>query len=244
MGKHPLQLYSLGTPNGQKVTILLEELYDLKGVEYDAWKINIMEQDQFGSGFVDVNPNSKIPALVDREQDPPLNVFESGSILTYLAERHSAFIPKDLPGRTQVLNWLFWQHGSGPYIGGGFGHFFNYAPIKIKYAIDRFAMETKRLLDVLDKQLEGKEYVCGEYSIADMAIYPWMVCLSNQGSYKGAEEFLELDGYKNVKRWRATMAARPAVQRGMRVNRSWGDNPLPERHSAADFTAEPKKDSS
>eukprot|EP00873_Tetraselmis_striata_P040140 jgi/Tetstr1/460404/TSEL_000081.t1 len=241
VGKHPLQLYSMGTPNGQKVSILLEELYDLKGVEYDAWKIDIMAQDQFTSGFVAANPNSKIPALVDQEQNPPLNVFETGSILKYLAEKYSAFVPEDLHSRVQVFNWLFWQHGGAPYIGGGFGHFYNYAPIKIKYAIDRFSMETKRQLDVLDKQLEGKEYVCGEYSIADMAIYPWM---SGIGVfYKGSKEFLQLGSYTNVQRWCQTMAARPAVQRGMRLNRWWGDNPVPERHSAADFDVAEAKES-
>lgn len=233
VGEHPLQLYSLGTPNGQKVTILLEELNELKGVEYDAWKVDIMSPalDQFSSGFVEINPNSKIPALVDRELSPPLNVFETGSILKYLSEKYSVFLPEDPRNRVQVFNWLFWQHGGAPFIGGGFGHFYKYAPIKIKYAIDRYSMETKRQLDVLDKQLEGKDYVCSEYSIADMAIYPWINCIVE---FYGAADFLQLDSYKNVTRWCETMKARPAVQRGMRVNQSWGSG-LAERHSAKDF---------
>mmetsp|Transcript_29286 Transcript_29286/g.82623 ORF Transcript_29286/g.82623 Transcript_29286/m.82623 type:complete len:279 (+) Transcript_29286:198-1034(+) len=230
-GEHSLQLYSLGTPNGQKVTILLEELNELKGVEYDAWKINIMDLDQFTSGFVAVNPNSKIPALLDYELTPPLRVFETGSILLHLAERFDAFIPQDKRKRTECLNWLFWQHGGAPFMGGGFGHFYNYAPLKIQYAIDRYAMETKRQLDVLDKQLEGRDFIVDEYSIADMAVYPWIVCLSVH--YK-AGKFLQLDGYENVQRWMATLKARPAVARGMRVN-SFGEGAVSERHSAADF---------
>lgn len=232
IGEHKLQLYSLGTPNGQKVTILLEELYELKSVEYDAWKIDIFALDQFTSGFVEINPNSKIPALADREFDPPLRVFESGNILKYVAEKYSVFVPDDLRKKTEVFSWLFWLHGAAPFLGGGFGHFYNYAPFKIEYAIDRYTMETKRLLDVLDRQLEGREYVCDEYSIADMAIYPWVSCLRE--FYK-ASEFLQLDSYENVQRWCSTMAARPAVKRGMKVNQSWGESPVPERHSAKDF---------
>eukprot|EP00536_Pseudo-nitzschia_multiseries_P001297 jgi/Psemu1/250406/estExt_Genewise1Plus.C_160110 len=232
-GEHDLQLYSLGTPNGQKVTILLEEL----GLDYDAYFINIMELQQFGSAFVDVNPNSKIPALLDysvgTEDDPtPLRVFESGSILMYLAEREKKFLPTDVRKRTECINWLMWQMGTGPYLGGGFGHFFKYAPLKVEYAIDRFAMETKRIVDVLDQHLEGKEYVCGdEYTIADMAIYPWMRCLDT--GYN-ASEFLKLEEYTNVERWKATLEAREAVQRGLRVN-GFGPGAVRERHSMTDF---------
>ena len=231
-GEHALQLYSLGTPNGIKVTILLEELNDVKGVEYDAWKINIMQLDQFTSGFVEANPNSKIPVLLDHESSPPIRVFETGSILLYLAEKFEAFIPTDRAKRVECLNWLFWQHGSAPFLGGGFGHFYVYAPVKIQYAIDRYTMETKRLLDVLDKQLAGREYIVDEYSIADIAAYPWILCLS---AFYKADKFLQLEEYKNVQRWMKTMESRPAVQRGRRVN-GFGDDAVVERHSAADFS--------
>ncbi|MEI1680548.1 glutathione-dependent disulfide-bond oxidoreductase [Acinetobacter baumannii] len=239
VGEHPLQLYSLATPNGQKVTILLEELLALghQGAEYDAWLIKIGEGQQFGSGFVDINPNSKIPALVDRSQNPPLRVFESGSILLYLAEKFKAFIPTDIAARTECLNWLFWQMGSAPYLGGGFGHFYAYAPVKIEYAINRFAMETKRLLDVLDKHLAKNEYLAGsEYSIADIAAFPWYGGLVKNWVYNGAE-FLGVDQYKNVQRWADAILARPAVQRGRMVNRTFGDlaTQLHERHDASDF---------
>uniref|UniRef100_A0A7S4A9V9 Glutathione transferase n=1 Tax=Pseudo-nitzschia australis TaxID=44445 RepID=A0A7S4A9V9_9STRA len=235
-GEHDLQLYSLGTPNGQKVTILLEEL----GVDYDAYFIDIMELQQFGSAFVDINPNSKIPALldysvvdVDDDSSKPLPVFESGSILLYLAEREKKFVPTDLRKKTECMNWLMWQMGTGPYLGGGFGHFYKYAPLKIEYGIERFTMETKRIVDVLDKNLEGKEYVCGdEYTIADMAIYPWIRCLDK--GY-GASEFLQLQEYTNVQRWIATLEARPAVQRGLRVN-GYEADAVRERHSKDDFT--------
>ncbi|MDV7586381.1 glutathione-dependent disulfide-bond oxidoreductase [Acinetobacter baumannii] len=239
VGKHPLQLYSLATPNGQKVTILLEELLALghKDAEYDAWLIKIGEGQQFGSGFVEINPNSKIPALVDHSQNPPLRVFESGSILLYLAEKFKAFIPTDIAARTECLNWLFWQMGSAPYLGGGFGHFYVYAPVKIEYAINRFAMETKRLLDVLDQHLAKNEYLAGsEYSIADIAAFPWYGGLVKNWVYNGAE-FLGVDQYKNVQRWADAILARPAVQRGRMVNRTFGDlaTQLHERHDASDF---------
>lgn len=240
VGRHPLQLYSLGTPNGVKITILLEELLALghAGAEYDAWLIEIKKGDQFGSGFVAVNPNSKIPALVDRSAAEPISVFESGSILLYLAEKFGAFLPKDAAGRTNVLNWLFWQVGSTPYFGGGFTHFYSYAPIKIEYAIDRYAMEMKRQLDVLDRQLATNEYVAGpNYSIADMAIFPWYGGLV-LGWYDTAAEFLSAADYKNVIRWAKAIAARPAVERGRMVNRTWGDDlskQLRERHAAGDF---------
>ncbi|MFA3361021.1 glutathione-dependent disulfide-bond oxidoreductase [Acinetobacter baumannii] len=239
VGKHPLQLYSLATPNGQKVTILLEELLALghKNAEYDAWLIKIGEGQQFGSGFVEINPNSKIPALVDHSQNPPLRVFESGSILLYLAEKFKAFIPTDIAARTECLNWLFWQMGSAPYLGGGFGHFYAYAPVKIEYAINRFAMETKRLLDVLDQHLAKNEYLTGsEYSIADIAAFPWYGGLVKNWVYNGAE-FLGVDQYKNVQRWADAILARPAVQRGRMVNRTFGDlaTQLHERHDASDF---------
>lgn len=237
--KHPLQLYSLATPNGQKVTILLEELLALghQDAEYDAWLIKIGEGQQFGSGFVEVNPNSKIPALVDHSQNPPLRVFESGSILLYLAEKFKAFIPTDIAARTECLNWLFWQMGSAPYLGGGFGHFYAYAPVKIEYAVNRFALETKRLLDVLDKHLAKHEYLAGsEYSIADIAAFPWYGGLVKNWVYNGAE-FLGVDQYKNVQRWADAILARPAVQRGRMVNRTFGDlaTQLHERHDASDF---------
>lgn len=239
VGKHPLQIYSLATPNGQKVTILLEELLALghQDAEYDAWLIKIGEGQQFGSGFVEVNPNSKIPALVDHSQNPPLRVFESGSILLYLAEKFKAFIPTDIAARTECLNWLFWQMGSAPYIGGGFGHFYAYAPVKIEYAVNRFAMETKRLLDVLDQHLAKHEYLAGsEYTIADIAAFPWYGGLVKNWVYNGAE-FLGVDEYKHVKRWADAILARPAVQRGRMVNRTFGDleTQLHERHDASDF---------
>ncbi|NUF28953.1 glutathione-dependent disulfide-bond oxidoreductase [Acinetobacter oleivorans] len=239
VGKHPLQLYSLATPNGQKVTILLEELLALghQDAEYDAWLIKIGEGQQFGSGFVEINPNSKIPALVDHSQNPPLRVFESGSILLYLAEKFKAFIPTDIAARTECLNWLFWQMGSAPYLGGGFGHFYAYAPVKVEYAINRFALETKRLLDVLDQHLAKHEYLAGsEYSIADIAAFPWYGGLVKNWVYNGAE-FLGVDQYKNVQRWADAILARPAVQRGRMVNRTFGDleTQLHERHDANDF---------
>lgn len=239
VGKHPLQLYSLGTPNGQKVTIMLEELLakGVKEAEYDAWLIRIGEGDQFSSGFVDVNPNSKIPALRDHSTTPPTRVFESGAILLYLAEKFGHFLPKAPAGRTETLNWLFWLQGSAPFLGGGFGHFYNYAPVKIEYAINRFTMEAKRQLDVLDKQLAKYKFVAGdEYTIADMAIWPWYgnVVL---GSVYNAAEFLEASGYQNVVRWAKEVAGRPAVKRGRMVNRTFGEpgEQLHERHDASDF---------
>ncbi|VAW43762.1 Glutathione S-transferase [hydrothermal vent metagenome] len=239
IGKHPLQLYSLATPNGVKVTVMLEELLALgiKEAEYDAHIINIMEGDQFGSGFVAVNPNSKIPALMDHSTKTPIRLFESGSILLHLAEKFNAFIPKDSAKRTECMNWLFWQMGSAPYLGGGFGHFYSYAPTKIEYCIDRFTMEVKRQLDVLDKQLAINEFICGDdYSIADMAIWPWYGTLV-LGSLYEAAEFLEAHSYKHVTRWAKAIEARPAVQRGIMVNRSWGEpsEQLHERHDASDF---------
>lgn len=239
VGKHPLQLYSLGTPNGVKVTILLEELLALghAEAEYDAWLINISKGDQFGSGFVEVNPNSKIPALLDRSGATPIRIFESGSILIYLAEKFGEFLPKDIAGRTETLNWLFWQMGSAPYLGGGFGHFYAYAPTKIEYAIDRFAMEVKRQIDVLDRRLEESEYLAGEnYTIADIAVFPWYGGLVKGLSY-GAAEFLSVQDYTHVQRWADTIFARPAVKRGRMVNRISGDpsEQLHERHDASDF---------
>ena len=239
IGPHPLQLYSLGTPNGVKVTILLEELLALghSGAEYDAWLINIGEGDQFGSGFVAINPNSKIPALLDRSGPQSIRVFESGSILLYLAEKFGAFLPEDVAARTETLNWLFWQMGSAPYLGGGFGHFYAYAPAKIEYAIDRFAMEVKRQLDVLDRRLADNEYLAGaEYTIADMAVFPWYGGLAKGWSY-GAAEFLSVQEYRNVQRWADVVLARPAVKRGRMVNRTSGDpsEQLRERHDASDF---------
>lgn len=240
VGKHPLQLYSLATPNGQKVTIMLEELLAKghTGAEYDAWLINIGDGDQFGSGFVEVNPNSKIPAMMDHSVNPPLRLFESGSILLYLAEKFGDFLPKDLAPRTEALNWLFWQMGSAPFVGGGFGHFYHYAPIKIKYAIDRYAMETKRQLDVLNRHLADNRFMAGDdYSIADMAIFPWYGRLTTGGVYGDAATFLQGASYKNVVRWNDEIAARPAVRRGMMVNRTSGDpsGQLHERHDASDF---------
>jgi GSH-dependent disulfide-bond oxidoreductase len=239
VGRHPLQLYSLGTPNGQKVTILLEELLALGhgGAEYDAWLIRIGDGDQFGSGFVAVNPNSKIPALMDRSGAKPIRVFESGAILLYLAEKFAAFLPTEPAARAECLSWLFWQMGSAPYIGGGFGHFYAYAPTKIEYAIDRFTMEAKRLLDVLDRQLADNEYVTGSaYTIADMAIWPWYGGLVKNWLYGGAE-FLSAQDYRHVQRWADAIGNRPAVRRGRMVNRVSGEpsSQLRERHDAADF---------
>ena len=239
IGKHPLQLYSLGTPNGVKVTIMLEELLAKghKGAEYDAWLIKIGDGDQFGSGFVAINPNSKIPALVDRSGAQPIRVFETGAILVHLAEKFGEFLPTDVAARAECLSWLFWQMGSTPYVGGGFGHFYAYAPVKIEYAIDRFAMETKRLLDVLDKRLAEHRYLVGDvYTIADMAAWPWYGGLVKFNSYGGAE-FLSVHEYKNVVRWADEIWARPAVRRGRMVNRLQGDpaEQLHERHDASDF---------
>jgi len=239
VGKHPLQLYSLATPNGVKVTVLLEELLAAghTGAEYDAWLVKIMEGDQFGSGFVGANPNSKIPALVDHSTEEPTRVFESGSILLYLAEKFDAFLPKDAAARTETLNWLFWQMGSAPYLGGGFGHFYAYAPEKFEYPIDRFSMETKRQLDVLDKTLAERSYIAGEdYTIADMAIFPWYGGLV-LGRLYDAAEFLAVDEYKNVKAWAEKIDARPAVVRGRKVNKAWGEESeqVHERHSADDL---------
>ena len=239
VGKHPLQLYSLGTPNGQKVTIMLEELLALghKGAEYDAWLIKIGEGDQFGSGFVAINPNSKIPALMDRSGPNPVRVFESGAILLYLAEKFGALVPTDGAKRAECLSWLFWQMGSAPYLGGGFGHFYAYAPTKIEYAIDRFAMETKRQLDVLDRRLAESKYLAGDdYTIADIAVWPWYGGLA-KGLLYGAGEFLAVHEYKNVNRWADEIGARPAVKRGRIVNRLQGDPAaqLHERHDASDF---------
>ncbi|CAN5905591.1 glutathione-dependent disulfide-bond oxidoreductase [soil metagenome] len=241
VGKHPFQLYSLATPNGQKVTIMLEELLAAghAGAEYEAWLINIGSGEQFGSGFVAINPNSKIPALVDRSGPEPIRVFESGAILMHLAEKFgSAFLPTSGVARTECLSWVFWLMGSAPYLGGGFGHFYAYAPTKIEYAIDRYAMEIKRELDVLDKHLAKHEYLAGaEYTIADIITYPWYGGLVTQNLYKAAE-FLAVDGYKNVVRWAKQLADRPAVKRGMVVNKAMGDGPkLMERHSAADIDA-------
>ena len=239
VGKHPMQLYSLGTPNGVKVTIMLEELLAKghKGAEYDAWLIKIGDGDQFGSGFVKINPNSKIPALVDRSGPTPIRVFETGAILVHLAEKFGEFLPKEPAARAECLSWLFWQMGSTPYVGGGFGHFYAYAPTKIEYAIDRFAMETKRLLDVLDKRLGETEYVAGpDYTIADMACFPWYGGLAKFNQY-GAAEFLAVHEYKNVVRWADQIYARPTVKRGRMVNRLQGDpkEQLHERHDASDF---------
>ena len=238
-GKHPLQLYSLATPNGVKVTIMLEELLALghSGAEYDAYLIDIMEGDQFGSDFVAINPNSKIPALLDTTTPEPTRVFESGSILLYLAEKFNALIPKNAARKVECMNWLFWQMGAAPYLGGGFGHFYAYAPVKIKYCIDRFAMEVKRQLDLLDKHLADKQYMCGdEYTIADIAIWPWYsVVLSNE-AYESAE-FLDAESYKQLQRWANEIGQRQAVIRGRKVNRPFGParDQLHERHDASDF---------
>jgi GSH-dependent disulfide-bond oxidoreductase len=239
IGRHPLQLYSMGTPNGVKVTIMLEELLALghSGAEYDAWLIRISDGDQFGSDFVKINPNSKIPALLDRSVSPPIRIFESGSILVYLAEKFDAFLPKDVVGRAETMNWLFWQMGSAPYLGGGFGHFYAYAPYKMEYPIDRFAMETKRQLDVLDQRLAESQYLAGpEYTIADIAVFPWYGALA-KGFLYGAAEFLSVHEYQNVQRWADTILERPAVKRGRIVNRTWGEpaEQLLERHDASDF---------
>ena len=239
VGRHPLQLYSLGTPNGVKVTVMLEELLAAghAGAEYDAWLIRIHDGDQFGSGFVGVNPNSKIPALMDRSGAKPVRVFESGAILLYLAEKFGAFLPTGHAARTECLSWLFWQMGSAPYLGGGFGHFYAYAPFKIEYAIDRFAMETKRQLDVLDRRLAENAYLAGdEYTIADMAVWAWYGALA-KGLLYGGGEFLQVETYKNVRRWTDAIAARPAVRRGRMVNRVQGEpsSQLHERHEAGDF---------
>jgi GST-like protein len=239
IGRHPLQLYSLGTPNGVKVTVMLEELLALghSGAEYDAWLIRINDGDQFGSGFVAINPNSKIPALLDRSGPKPVRVFETGAILVYLAEKFSALLPTEPGLRAECLSWLFWQMGSTPYVGGGFGHFYAYAPTKIEYAIDRFAMETKRLLDVLDKRLADNEYLAGEvYTIADIAAWPWYGGLVKFGQY-GAAKFLSVHEYKNVNRWADAIGERPAVRRGRMVNRVNGEpsSQLHERHDASDF---------
>ncbi len=234
VGQHPLQLYSMGTPNGVKVTILLEELLELghAGAEYDAWLIRISEGDQFSSGFVEVNPNSKIPALLDRSTEPPTRVFESGAILLYLAEKFGAFLPKDHAARTETLNWLFWQMGSAPFVGGGFGHFYAYAPEKFEYPINRYAMETKRQLDVLNRHLATHTWMAGdEYSIADIAIYPWYGWMV-EGKLYSAGEFLSVHEYPHVQRWAKAIGERPAVKRGRRINRVWGDEAeqVPERH--------------
>ena len=239
VGKHPLQLYSLGTPNGVKVTIMLEELLAAghKGAEYDAWLIRIGDGDQFSSGFVDVNPNSKIPALLDRSGEKPIRVFESGAILVHLAEKFGAFLPTEAAARAETLSWLFWQMGSAPFLGGGFGHFYAYAPFKIEYAIDRYAMEVKRQLDVLDRRLAETKFVAGdEYTIADMAIWPWYGGLAKGWQY-GAGEFLQVQDYKNVQRWAEEIFQRPAVKRGRMVNRVTGEpsEQLHERHDASDF---------
>jgi len=240
VGAHPLQLYSLATPNGVKVTVMLEELLakGIAGAEYDAWLIKIGDGDQFGSGFVGINPNSKIPALLDRSGPTPIRVFESGAILLYLAEKFGAFLPKDLPTRTECLSWLFWQMGAAPYLGGGFGHFYAYAPSKIEYAIDRFAMETKRQLDVLDRRLGETEYLAGaDYTIADIAVWPWYGGLTKGQLYGESARFLQVQDYKNVQRWTDAIGARPAVQRGRMVNRMTGEpsSQLHERHAASDF---------
>ena len=240
VGKHPFQLYSLGTPNGQKVTIMLEELLALghKEAEYDAWLIKIGDGDQFGSGFVDVNPNSKIPALLDRSGAKPIRVFESGAILVHLAEKFGVFLPTEPAARAETLSWLFWQMGSAPFLGGGFGHFFAYAPTKQEYPINRYAMETKRQLDVLDRRLAETEFVAGsDYTIADMAIWPWYGALAKGSSYPDAHIFLSVHEYENLQRWAEQIAQRPAVQRGRKVNKTSGDpeNQLHERHDASDF---------
>jgi GST-like protein len=245
VGKHPLQLYSLATPNGVKVTVMLEELLRLghTGAEYDAWLIKINEGDQFGSGFVAVNPNSKIPALMDRSGPKPIRVFESGAILLYLANKFGAFLPEDGAARAECLSWLFWQMGSAPYLGGGFGHFYAYAPTKMQYPIDRFAMEVKRQMDVLDRRLAESAYLAGdEYTIADMAVWAWYGTLAKGQLYE-AGEFLQVQTYTNVLRWTDQIAQRPAVKRGRMVNRTWGQpsSQLPERHDASDFDTQAAK---
>ena len=239
VGEHPLQLYSLATPNGVKVTVMLEELLalDISEAEYDAWLVNIMEGDQFSSGFVGANPNSKIPALVDHSTPTPTRVFESAAIVMYLAEKHGQFLPIDLSARAECLSWVFWQMGSAPFLGGGFGHFYAYAPERLEYPINRFTMEVKRQLDVLDRNLAERAFMCGdEYSIADITIHPWYGALAMGMLYESGE-FLDVDSYKNVQRWTKAVQERPAVKRGQRVNRVWGDEAkrLPERHSASDL---------
>ena len=239
IGRHPLQLYSLATPNGVKVTVMLEELLALghAGAEYDAWPIRISDGEQFGSGFVAVNPNSKIPALLDRSGPQPVRVFESGAILLYLAEKFGALVPTEPAARAECLSWLFWQMGSAPFLGGGFGHFYAYAPEKFEYPINRYAMEVKRQLDVLDHNLATRRYLAGDhYTIADMATWPWYGLLVTDGIYD-AREFLEVESYRNVVRWAEQVASRPAVQRGRRVNRTWGpeEERVPERHAASDL---------
>lgn len=239
VGKHPLQLYSVATPNGVKVTIMLEELLaaGFEQAEYDAWLINIFEGDQFGSGFTDINPNSKIPAMVDHSGDSPVRIFESGAILIYLAEKFDAFLPHELPARTECLSWLMWQMGATPFLGGGFGHFYAYADEKQQYPINRFSLEVKRQLDVLDKHLANNEYICGDkYTIADMAIFPWYGGLA-LGKLYNAAEFLQVQSYENLQRWTQHVHSRQAVQRGMRVNNTWGEESqnVPERHSASDL---------
>ena len=239
VGEHPLQLYSLATPNGVKVTVMLEELLALgiEEAEYDAWLVNIMEGDQFSSGFVGANPNSKIPALVDHSTDTPTRVFESGAILMYLAEKHGQFLPADLSARAECLSWVFWQMGSAPFLGGGFGHFYAYAPERLEYPINRFTMEVKRQLDVLDRNLAERKFICGDhYTIADMAIHPWYGALAMGMLYESGE-FLDVGSYSNVQRWTKAVQEREAVKRGQRVNRVWGDEAkrLPERHSASDL---------
>jgi GSH-dependent disulfide-bond oxidoreductase len=240
VGEHPLQLYSLATPNGVKATVMLEELLaaGFDGAEYDAWPIRILDGDQFGSGFVDINPNSKVPALLDKSGPEPVRVFESGAILLYLAEKFGAFLPSEHVARTESLSWLFWQMGSGPMLGGGFGHFYAYAPEKFEYAIDRFAMEVKRQMDVLDKQLAERDFLAGDdYTIADIANWPWYGQLALGNLYNDADEFLQVQEYRHVQRWAQAIAARPAVGRGRRVNRTWGDEDeqMPERHAESDF---------
>ena len=239
VGEHPLQLYSLATPNGVKVTVMLEELLALgiSEAEYDAWLINIMEGEQFSSGFVGANPNSKIPALVDHSTPTPTRVFESGAILVYLAEKHAQFLPADLSARAECLSWVFWQMGSAPFLGGGFGHFYAYAPERLEYPINRFTMEVKRQLDVLDRNLAEREFICGDhYTIADMAIHPWYGALAMGMLYESGE-FLDVGSYQHVQRWTKALQERPTVRRGQRVNRVWGDEAkrLPERHSASDL---------
>ncbi|MFA7553340.1 MAG: glutathione-dependent disulfide-bond oxidoreductase [Spongiibacteraceae bacterium] len=239
VGKHPLQLYSMATPNGVKVTVLLEELLALgkAEAEYNAWLVDIFEGDQFGSGFTQLNPNSKIPALIDNSTTQPIKIFESGAILVYLAEKFEAFLPTERAARAECMSWLFWQVGSAPFLGGGFGHFYAYAPEKLEYPINRYTMEVKRQLDVLDRNLASRQYICGEdYNIADMAIYAWYGALVEGKLYEAAE-FLGVNSYKNVQRWAQEISERPAVQRGRRVNRTWGNEELQlaERHSASDL---------
>jgi len=240
VGDHPFQLYSLATPNGVKATVMFEELLEAgrTGAEYDAWTVNISAGEQFGSGFVGANPNSKIPALIDRSGPAPFRVFESGAILVHLAEKFGMFLPTDPAARPEILSWVFWQVGTGPFIGGGFGHFYAYAPEKYEYPINRYAMETKRIFDVADKQLATSRFLAGdEYTIADIANFPWLAPFTTGEIYNDAKTFLGIDGYENVGRWVAEIAARPAVQRGRIVNKVWGDDDtqLKERHSAADF---------